>query len=164
MKTVFALIMLAAVAGEAEWMHSPPYVDDLTGETNAASLTVRDTEKLERAKSLLLLTHNKEGTLAAVIGLSAIDRFPAAFGKKEVSLSYRADGGELQKETKWKPDGPRTVFREVTPDEARGLFSGDFIIVAVDQSGKRYRYEFGDREGLMEAVESVIEAANEASK
>lgn len=127
-------------------------------------MVVRDTEEAARSQSAFLLMRGGEGELVVAIRLSARDRFPAANSKKEVSLSYRADGGELQKKTKWQSDDLRMVFREITPDEARGLFSGDFIIVGVDQSGKRYRYEFGDREGLMEAVESVIEFAKEAIK
>jgi len=75
-------------------------------------------------------------------------------------MTYRADGGEIQKETTWTlSSNNRTAVREVSPDEARTLFSGDFIIVSVDQTEKRYRYEFGNREGLMEAVEDIINAA-----
>ena len=164
MKTIFALALLAAVAGEAEWIHSPPSVDELTGETQGASVMVGDTERFDRAKSLLILTHFDDGKLRVIMALSKIDLFPPNFGNKEVSLTYRADGGELQKATKWQPDGPRAVTREISDEEARALFSGEFIIVSVDENGKRYRYEFGDRTGLSEAVESVIKSANESFK
>ncbi len=146
----------SAIAVDANWAYNPVGTDDLTGEAIPASVSVPDTERLDRAKSFFLLTTNGDGRLVAVVGLSSIDRFPAI---KEVTISYRADGGELQKATTWKLESPRTAYREITADEAKALYAGQFIIVSVDQTGKRYRYEFGDTNGLADAIQGVVDSA-----
>lgn len=154
--TIVFLTAATAIAADANWAHNPGGTDDLTGEAIPASVSVPDTERLDRAKSFFLLTTGGDGGLIAVIGLSDIDRFP---GQKEVTISYRADGSQLQKATTWKLEGPRTAYREVTADEAKALFGGQFIIAAVDQTGKRYRYKFGDKGGLADAIQKVINSA-----
>jgi hypothetical protein len=142
---------------ETRWHFNPESSDELTGEKVAASVSVEDDEKFDRARSVLLITRDASNELVAVIGLSKIDRLP--LGRDEVKVSYRADGSEMQKGTGWKKDGVRTMYRKVTPEEAKALFAGDFLIVSLDVTGKRYRYEFDDAEAekLREAVEKLVE-------
>jgi hypothetical protein len=154
-----SLLLLAAFNADRRWFYHRASVDDLTGKTISPVVTVRDTERLAGAQSSFGLS--KTDGLHVFISLAGADRFPMPLrGEQNVSMTYRADGGEIQKETTWTlSSNNRTAVREVSPDEARTLFSGDFIIVSVDQTEKRYRYEFGNREGLMEAVEDIINAA-----
>jgi hypothetical protein len=141
---------------EKNWFSLPATKDDLTGETIEAGVAIQDDEKNEKLRSMLVLTHNKEGKLIAIIGLNKIDRFPPGTG--DVSVSYRADGSELRKSTMWKRDGVNTAVREITPEEAQSLVAGKFVIVSFDAGSKRYRYETTEQaEKLRAAVKSLVE-------
>ena len=155
------LALLAAcfqpAIAETRWQFNPESSDELTGDKVPASVSVQDDEKFDRARSMLLITRDDSNELMAVIGLSNIDRLPP--GRDEVKVSYRADGSEMQKGTGWKREGSKTMYRKVSPEEAKALFAGDFLIVSLDATGKRYRYEFDDAEAekLREAVEKLVE-------
>jgi hypothetical protein len=156
--TAFLLCLESAsvALAEANWFSTPARKDDLTGETVGAGVAIQDDEKNEKLRSVLALTHNKEGKLIAIIGLNSIDRLPPGSG--DVSVSYRADGSDLQKSTMWKRDGVNTAFREITPEEAQSLVAGKFVIVSFDSNGKRYRYETTEQaDKLRAAVKSLVE-------
>ena len=138
----------------------PGSIDELTGEKVKASVSVIDEIENERLSSVFLLTHDNDGKLIAVIGFiglnNNLDLLP--LGNNDVSVSYRADGEELQKATKWKRDGRQFLYREITAEEGRALFAGKFLIVLIDGTGKRYRYPFDDEDadGLRKAVDGLI--------
>lgn len=159
--TSVGLCFSQAAFAETNWQYTPEATDELTGEKTAAQLMVMDDHKNDRQKTVLLLMRNK-GELFAVIGLSALERLPP--GTDDVSISYRADGGELQKETKWQRDDLRTVYKKITEEEARSLFKGEFLIFSFDQTGKRYRFPFDDdqAEELRGAVEEFLAAGQGA--
>ena len=151
-------VLLSAVSTVAEtrWAEIPASIDELTGEKVRASVSVMDEIENERLSSTFLLTHDNDGKLIAVIGLNNLDLSP--LGNNDVSVSYRADGEELQKATKWKRDGRHVLYREITAEEGRALFAGKFLIVSIDATGKRYRYPFDDEDGddLRKAVDGLI--------
>ena len=155
--TCLLCIESAAVAlAEANWFSTPARKDDLTGEAIGEGVAIQDDQRNEKLRSVLALTHNKEGKLIAIIGLNSIDRLPPGSG--DVSVSYRADGSDLQKSTTWKRDGVNTALREITPAEAQSLVAGKFVIVSFDATGKRYRYETSEQaEKLRAAVKSLVE-------
>ena len=154
---VFSVLLSAvSTVAETRWVEVPASIDELTGKKVMASVSVMDEIESERLSSFFSLTYDNDGKLIAVIGLNNLDFLP--FGNDNVSVSYRADGEELQKATKWKRDGRHVLYREVTAEEGRALFAGKFLIVSIDGTDKRYRYPFddGDADDLRKAVDGLI--------
>lgn len=152
-----ASLPLAAVA-ETSWDFVPAGTDELTGEKTRASVMIQDDHRNDRLRSIFLLTHDDAGNLIAVINLNNLDRLPP--GNGDVSVSYRADGGELRKATAWKRDDVRTAYLQVSAEEARSLFQGSFLVLSVDQTGKRYRFPCDDEQAveLRKAVDTLIDS------
>ncbi len=150
---VLAACVPASLAEEA-WKYNES-VDELTTK-RVKTLAVAD----ETGKHFLALT-DSEGKMTLVLVTNGLGDaiFPDSVAQPKVDITIR--GSETKSVVvpfSTIPQNLTTAKTAIKPGTARNLFGGEFVILGINKTGKRYKFPTsGDgREGLRAALDKIV--------
>jgi hypothetical protein len=142
----FLLIASSAFA-DARWLKMNEK-DELTDQTQDIVIVWSD-EKNEKLASGFCIGFKGNEPEYIGMALGDLDRvLPEKLGSKEISVTHRAK--DAPKRTgKWKlfPGNREIHLVPPTKESALEMISGDSLIIQIDHTGKRYKFDMSGPEG-----------------
>lgn len=157
---VVCLVFASTALAEARW-EKIDKADELTDEKQDMVVVFSDEENERLQKAFCIGFKDGEPEYIGV-AVSQVERIaPDRFGTNEVSVTYRAKDAPVRT-GKWKlfPNNMEIHLQPPTKEAAIEMVSGDSLLIQIDRSGKRYKFDLSGPKGdeLREYVRKKLAA------
>ena len=138
---------VSTVCAETRWQKINQQ-DELTDEKQDVVVVFSDEKNLDLASAFCIAFEKGEPKHIG-LGVGKLERIlPERLGSNEVSVTHRAKDAP-KRTSKWKlfPGNREIHLQPPTKEAAVEMISGDSLIIQIDHTGKRYKFDMSGPEG-----------------